>query len=53
MSSTVFKGGNIIDGTGEKPQFVGDVVVEGSLITVSWDPTAHRCLGLLFICTYS
>ena len=35
MTSTVFKGGNIIDGTGEKPQFVGDVVVEGSLITVS------------------
>ena len=32
MSCTVFKGGNIIDGSGSRACFVGDVVVKGSVI---------------------
>ena len=37
MSCTVFKGGNIVDGSGERECFVGDVVVEGSVITAVHD----------------
>ena len=37
MSCTVFKGGNIIDGTGSRECFVGDVVVEGSVIAAVHD----------------
>ena len=33
MPATVFRGGNIVDGTGLRECYVGDVVVEGSLIT--------------------
>lgn len=33
VNTTVLKGGNIVDGTGSTPVFVGDVHIEGSLIT--------------------
>ena len=35
--ATVFKGGNVVDGSGQRPMFVGDVVVEGTLITAVHD----------------
>ena len=35
--ATVFKGGNVVDGSGQRPMFVGDVVVEGALITAVHD----------------
>ena len=35
--ATVFKGGNVVDGSGQRPMFVGDVVVEGALITAVYD----------------